>query len=108
MGDYTMPAGKLVGQSACGHTVLGKDQCPIMARYLSDGTQAVLLTNLHDTSVQNLTLPFTLIGMSVSAQLSVRDVLLQKELGAHTGSYTAELHPHESALLRLSKLEFVV
>ena len=98
--DYTMPAGKLIGQAECG-TGATKDQCPIMHRPLSDGTHAILLTNLHDDTSQTLKVSFSAFNFSGTA--TVRDVILQKDLGTASGSYSATLQPHESALLRISK-----
>jgi hypothetical protein len=74
-----------------------------MHRLLSDGSHAVLLTNLHDTTVQNLKVSFQQFNMSGSATATVRNMLLQKDMGTATGSYSAVLQPHESARARITK-----
>lgn len=107
--DASMPAGKLVGNWKCNTSVPG--QCPVMVRPLSDGTYAVLLTNLHDTTSHSLTVPYDWLNrngashpaMSNTTRASVRDVLNQTSLGAHFGFYeSAVLSPHQSVLLRVT------
>jgi alpha-galactosidase len=72
----------------------------IWSKPLADGSQAVGLFNRTGERFP-MTLPLALVG--ISGQAKLRDLWDHKDLGAASGSYTAEVPGHGVVLLRVSR-----
>ena len=66
----------------------------IWAKPLADGKRtAVVLLNMDASTTVDIRLDWTVIGLPSSSTAAVRDLWLEKDLGAFTGHYTAEQVP---------------
>jgi alpha-galactosidase len=72
----------------------------ILAKPLEDGSVAVGLFNLTQ---QPRTISFDYADAGASGRQKVRDVWRQKEIGAFTGSFKAQVGPHDVLLLKLTR-----
>jgi len=68
-----------------------------------DGSYAVALFNLDDTTTTAVTLNFSTLG--ITARASVRDLWHHTDLGTFTKQYTVSLPPHGSSMLRVKPVQ---
>lgn len=74
----------------------------VWAGPLSGGDYAVALIS-RSSSTQTITAQWSDIGISASDSYKVFDIYNNKDLGAHTGSFSASVPTHDAVFLRLSK-----
>ena len=72
----------------------------VWAKDLSDGAKAVVLFN-RGTAAASLTVSWTELGMRAGASLKVRDLWTKDDLGVFTGSYSAQVPPHDVVVVRV-------
>jgi alpha-galactosidase len=93
-----------VNQDALGQQasrIVQEDGREIWAKQMEDGSTAVGLFNTDDYSKQRITLNFADIGFE--GKCLVRDLWRQKNLGAFTGKFTAEIPVHGVVLIKVTK-----
>jgi len=80
--------------------------CPnggeVWTRNLSDGTLAVAMTN-WEPEKQHISICFEKFGWPYSVTAELRDVWAKRDLGSFSTNFTAEIAPHDTLLLKLSK-----
>jgi alpha-galactosidase len=72
----------------------------VWSKQLKDGSRAVVLFN-RGKMPQNIGMIWTEIGYPLSLTAKVKDVWANKDMGAVTGGYSADIPPHGVALLKV-------
>jgi alpha-N-acetylgalactosaminidase len=75
------------------------DDASVWVRELANGEYAIVLWNRGDNVARDVTVKFS--SFTSKNQLMLRDLWQRKDIGVHTGQYTASsIPPHDSVLLR--------
>jgi len=73
----------------------------VWAGPLANKDVAVALVNQNDTGSSTINCTWAEIGLSSTTVASVRDIWQKKDMGNHTGSYSASVAFHDVAFLRI-------
>ncbi len=85
-----------------GHRVWEQGPLEIWMKPLADGSKAVGLFNREQSTIK-ITVKFSQIG--VGKQATVRNLWTQKDLGAFTGGFSAEVHQLGVVLVRIKSVD---
>jgi alpha-galactosidase len=89
-----------LGIQATKKSTNGNDE--VWAGNLANKDIAVALVNKNDTGSSTINVTWTEIGLSSTQVASVRDIWQKKDMGNHTGSYSASVPFHDVAFLRIT------
>jgi alpha-galactosidase len=98
--DKLAKAGDRVGFWHCSE---GDKVCQIWAKPLFNGDYAIVLYNSGEQR-HNITANFSLVGIPDTANVSVRDLWQHKDLGVFKKSFTGQVDPHGTILIRVKRL----
>ena len=73
----------------------------VWVKQLADGSRAVVLFN-RSLTPENISVSWTELGYPSYLKAAVRDLWQHQDLGKFTGSFTAEVTPHDAVMIRVT------